>query len=558
MKENGGTQDWEQAAKNLKDFDDILEIVGSEGKYQKLMLYGVMTPLTIVCPFLVLQWIFMLSVPDHWCHVPGRPDDMDPLAWKNLTVPTEIGPDGQVRFSQCEMYDVNRSKVRCDQWDYDTTNYDATIPSEYNWVCDNAHYVADAHSAGTFGNVLGTIVLGTAADKFGRKPIYFLTLVIFIVFYYASIFLSSNFLTFIILKFLSGTAFPFMFSSPCMIAAELSGKNYRAWIYSCIWMVWVFGNCLVPLVAYVTRHWFSFGVISALPAVFLFLYYKILQESPRWLISIGRMDDAGKIIESIAKYNGTEIHPELLKCALANIKKDFLEKQEGQKTLGVWSLFTRKRIAMNTILLCIAWSINCLIYYGLTLNTTSMSGNQFFNYFLLGIVELPAGWLGGVLVNKSGRRWTQAFFFILCALGFVIAAISVFNPDLAWTVLAAALCGKFCVSVTSLVVYLQGTELFPTQLRSTGSGFTSTVSSLIGVLGPYIVYLGKFHAAGPYAVLAFASLIGTLSSACLPETLDQKLPESLEDAAQFGKHQKFWSYLPKDESTKEENVEKSP
>jgi len=48
---------------------------------------------------------------------------------------------------------------------------------------------------------------------------------------------------------------------------------------------------------------------------------------------------------------------------------------------------------------------------------------------------------------------------------------------------------RFCVTLTFLVVYLQGTEIFPTQLRSTGSGFASTTSSAIGITGPYLVYL---------------------------------------------------------------------
>jgi len=44
------------------------------------------------------------------------------------------------------------------------------------------------------------------------------------------------------------------------------------------------------------------------------------------------------------------------------------------------------------------------------------------------------------------------------------------------------------VTITSLVVYLQGAEIFPTQLRSTGSGLASTISSCLGVTGPYIVF----------------------------------------------------------------------
>ncbi|CAG7726486.1 unnamed protein product [Allacma fusca] len=556
MKGISGGEDWREAAEKLKDFDDILEMVGSEGKYQKLILYGVVTPITMAFPFLVLQWIFMLSIPDHWCHVPGKPDDTSLFDWKNQTLPIVIGPDGQERFSRCEMYDFNKSSITCHEWEYDTTNYDATIATEFDWVCSDSKKVANSFSVPSFGNVLGTMALGIASDKYGRKTVYFFTLLMYLIFYYSSLFLTSSFGPFIIFRFLTGMTYNFMFFTPCLIAAELSGKNYRAWIYSVIWIAWVFGNCLVPLVAYLTRSWFVFGIISPVPGILLFLYYKTLEESPRWLISVGRTKEAGKIIQKLSRYNGTTIHPQLLERALENIKKIDLEKKASSKknTLGVWSLFSRRRLAMNTILLCLAWTASGLIYSGLTLNTTSMSGNQFLNYFYLGIVELPAGWLGGFVAEKFGRRWTQALFFLLCSIAFSVASISVFNPDLPWIVLAAALCCKFCVSVTSLVVYLQGTELFPTQLRSTGSALASTVSSVLGILGPYIVYLGQVHAAAPYFILAIVAIIGTLSSVCLPETLDQKLPETLEDAERFGKFQKFFSFLPKEESKADDDL----
>ena len=48
---------------------------------------------------------------------------------------------------------------------------------------------------------------------------------------------------------------------------------------------------------------------------------------------------------------------------------------------------------------------------------------------------------------------------------------------------------RFCVTLTFLIVYIQAAEVFPTQLRSTGSGFASTVSSVMSVGGPYMIFL---------------------------------------------------------------------
>ena len=47
--------------------------------------------------------------------------------------------------------------------------------------------------------------------------------------------------------------------------------------------------------------------------------------------------------------------------------------------------------------------------------THKIPGNQFLNFFILGIIELPSSYLGGFLADRIGRRWTQVTFFFLCA-----------------------------------------------------------------------------------------------------------------------------------------------
>lgn len=89
LKHNMQQQKEEEKGKNEKceDFDDLLEIVGSQNAYQKFLLYVVLCPITAIEPILALNILFMLYEPDHWCSVPGRPDGTALEAWKNLTIP---------------------------------------------------------------------------------------------------------------------------------------------------------------------------------------------------------------------------------------------------------------------------------------------------------------------------------------------------------------------------------------------------------------------------------------------------------------------------------------
>lgn len=92
--------------------------------------------------------------------------------------------------------------------------------------------------------------------------------------------------------------------------------------------------------------------------------------------------------------------------------------------------------------------------------------------------------------------------------------------------------------MTFFVVSLQAMELYPTCLRQTGISLGSLTATAVGMFAPYFVYLGTtYDIRYPYYILFILYLMGGLTALYLPETLHQKLPDSLEDAKRFGKNQ---------------------
>jgi len=64
------TPDQIPSTKNVEDFQDILEIVGSQGKYQRRYLYFMLCPMMVVLGLVYTHTLFMLFVPEHHCSVP--------------------------------------------------------------------------------------------------------------------------------------------------------------------------------------------------------------------------------------------------------------------------------------------------------------------------------------------------------------------------------------------------------------------------------------------------------------------------------------------------------
>lgn len=61
--------------------------------------------------------------------------------------------------------DRNTTMMCNNGWTYDKTDYDSTIPSDFDWVCDKVGYATDTFTVGTLGSAIGTVVFGILADK---------------------------------------------------------------------------------------------------------------------------------------------------------------------------------------------------------------------------------------------------------------------------------------------------------------------------------------------------------------------------------------------------------
>ena len=122
----------------------------------------------------------------------------------------------------------------------------------------------------------------------------------------------------------------------------------------------------------------------------LFLAYPFVTESPRWLLSQkGRVFEAKDIFNKIAKTNNKPA-PQNLYTRLSDINKEILNEPK----YGVFSLFSRKGMAIKTILLLISMTVNDWISKQLLINIDNMEGNYFLNLFLLSVIEIPACFIG--------------------------------------------------------------------------------------------------------------------------------------------------------------------
>lgn len=92
-------------------------------------------------------------------------------------------------------------------------------------------------------------------------------------------------------------------------------------------------------VTYLVRDWVKMCLYTSVPFLLYFLYMFVMPESPRWLLAKGRLEEALKILEIMAKWNGQKM-PESFRSKLAErMRKNKLRgKPEKQKNISAFDL----------------------------------------------------------------------------------------------------------------------------------------------------------------------------------------------------------------------------
>ncbi|XP_076371526.1 carcinine transporter-like isoform X1 [Tachypleus tridentatus] len=548
LKENGSNK-----SKGKAQFEDILTDVGEYGIFQKRLLYWFMFPISIPISWVAMNQVFILSVPDHWCHIPE-------LTTTNLSVWHQLRlveqQYGQKRTSRCEMYNFNYSSVLLEMienpnlnitssanlstqpcqngWVYDQTLYDSTASTKWDLVCDKDHFPNLIFTLFSAGGAAATPVYGAISDRIGRKLTFYICVAVTVVSGVISM-VVSNFTIFAVLRLVNGSLNPTIYQTSYIILVEVSGIEKRTRILALLCISWTLGLCILPLLAFLCRNWRIFGLVTTCSLIPFFFFWRILPESPRWLISVGRYNEAVVILKEIAATNGNS-EPNDLVARLMELEKTMKEEEKAQRTAV---LLKYPRLRKHFLIITLAWIASSVTYYALQLNVTNLYGNEFLNFFLLGLVELPTYFICWYLMEKIGRRLTNVSLFMLAAVSSFLPVA--FPSDMAIGTTIGALVGKFGCSAGYMVMYQQATELYPTPVRALGMGISATMASIFLIATPYLIYLGTYNQHIPYVIIGGICLATSFTGFFLPETLHAKLPQTLEDGEEYGNNQKYCS-----------------
>ncbi|XP_076352142.1 organic cation transporter protein-like isoform X2 [Tachypleus tridentatus] len=478
--------------------EDIITCsVGDFGPWQRRVLFlSWLVGFSVAFHNLAVSF-FMPNI-DHWCSRPPLFSNISYDIWKNLTIPLEE-IRGQVRHSQCQMYKLNdeydfnitelsvlNRTISCSSWDYDRSLYKGTIVEKWNLVCEREKLRSFMQTSYMIGFLFGSIVFGTLSDRFGRRNTALLSIVISIIAGISAA-LSPYYWLFLLMRFIVALGVAGLANSGFVLVIEVCGPMKRSTVAVIKELGFTVGLMILAGLAYLWRDWYPLQLtISIFPVVTFVLYYWFLPESPRWLVTRGRIVDAEKILNKAAKLNNTSVPNGFFdrQEMMHNYKHAGPENVMVHTIVDVLRTPNLRKIALNMFF---CWFVNAFVYYGLSLGVVDLDGNPYLNVFLSGLMEVPAYILTVFVLHQWGRRYPLCFFMVIG--GIACSVMPAVSQDMDILKVVLAMFGKFCITSSFEMVYIYGAELYPTVVRNMAIGCSCMFARVGSAVAPLVRYL---------------------------------------------------------------------
>ncbi|KAK7073281.1 hypothetical protein SK128_015181 [Halocaridina rubra] len=546
-----------------KNFDDLLGSIGL-GRWTFFMFSSYFL-WAFQLPYFSLGGAFYNPPVNHWCHVPALENTSWTLEQKlNYSIPWEQRHD-RLQRSQCRYFARNYGAVEdqpwnpslittteeeitlktlpCTAWNYDTSTFNSTVTMEWDLVCESGSLSPFFQSFYFFGTAVGEPLLGYMADKHGRRIVLIIAAVSFVLTATSSALVPLYSLV-LAGRFVLGMIHAII--GPAYVQGiEVCPKKYRTVIGLLSTAPFAVTGMMFGGWAYLIRDWRTLQLVLSLPVVLLLIQLPFLDESPRWLVLQGRLEEAAKILEKAARWQGASVppHSELMNL-LQNYEQQskeatkppqtsiILEQGQSTKVPAWWreltALVQTPVLRRITIGFFGCWFCVGLTYWGMSLSGTTFSNDPFLYMVLSSLAEIP-GYTGFTpVVAKFGRRSVLSFNFSVCAAA--ILTILATPKSYTWMVFSLALVGKLFITGSYGILYLATSELFPTCVRSRGLSMSSLMARLGSIISPFIIkVLANSYWWSPSVVFGVCAALGSGFALVLPDSSDKPLADTVEE-----------------------------
>lgn len=402
-------------------------------------------------------------------------------------------------------------------------------------------------SAGLAGMFVGAAISGIVADYWGRKTVFQITLLIFATMTLCCAF-AWNVGSMIVFRFLVGVGLGGELPVVSSLLSEFVPAKHRGRFIVLLESFWAGGWLIAALVAFLiipVHGWRIAFVIGTIPALYIWVIRRTLPESPRWLESKGRVEEAETTMRELER-ESERITGKPLPIVEPNDGLP-VSQSAGFTFAELWTPQYRQR----TIMLWILWFGLVFGYYGIFIWLPTLlvrEGYSMVNSFgyvvIITLAQIPGYFSAAYLVERVGRKPVIVIYLLSSALAaFLFGCATGTAAIISW----ACLMSFFNLGAWG-AVYAYTPELYPTHARTTGAGSATAFGRIGGVMAPIIVgiLLPSLGRAGVLGMNAVLLAVAALAVGLLGVETRGRILEEISDPAPSGRPLEATGNRPRD------------
>jgi MFS family permease len=343
------------------------------------------------------------------------------------------------------------------------------------------------------GAVVGALGFGWLTDKLGRKRLLLVTLGWYTLFTVLSG-LSWNYLSFAVFRFLTGVGIGGEYAAINSAIDELIPAYRRGWtdlsVNSSWWIGTMFGSAtslllLDPNIVPVSIGWrLAFG-LGAIIGLAVLLVRRQVPESPRWLMTHGRLGEADAVVRTIERSVERAIGRPLPEPKGVRVVIDPTKRVRPTHVVSTMvRLYPSRSVLAFSLMVTQAFLYNAIFF------TEALVLTRFFNVpsgsvglyiFPFAIGNLLGPWILGNLFDTVGRKTMISASYILSGVLLLLTGVLFMNGLLTATTIT--ICWSvifFFASAGASAAYLTASEVFPMEIRAMAIAAVYAVGTLVG------------------------------------------------------------------------------
>lgn len=383
------------------------------------------------------------------------------------------------------------------------------ITTEFKLSASEQGLVGAAALAGIF---FGAFLGGWLTDKFGRHLLFTVDLIALVVCSVLQAFVNDA-VWLIILRLLIGFAVGADYPIATSLLAEFTPSRWRGPLLGAFVTMWFVGAAVAYIVGQFLLTfeggWRWMLASAAIPAVIIVLLRVGTPESPRWLVKVGRLDEANQVLKRV--YGPNVSIADLPEETGGNVSVvELLRSGYGKRMAFITIFWTCSIVPLFAV-----YAFGPAILQALKLgdNLAHIGSAAITVMFLVGCL------VAVFLVNRMGRRPLIIHSFLWS--GLALLALGLFPGVDSWIIMVLFAAYAILIGGTQIMQWVYPNELFPTEVRGSAVGLASSLSRIGAAVGTYLVpvALTTLGIGTTMIIAGIVTLIGVaVSVAWAPET----------------------------------------